>query len=69
MSFAKNMCKNIGKNLSKALSGKYSQKLLDHAKKSATDAFKTTSKRIIQKTGERVLSLVIELLTWYAQRR
>ena len=63
------MGKNIGKNLSKALSGKYSQKLLDHAKNSATDAFKTTSKRIIQKTGERVLSLVIELLTWYTQRR
>ena len=61
------MGKNIGKN--KTLSGKYSQKLLDHAKNSATDALKTTSKRIIQKTGERVLSLVIELLTWYAQRR
>ena len=60
------MGKNIGKN--KTLSGKYSQKLLDHAKNSATDALKTTSKRIIQKTGERVLSLVIELLTWYAQR-
>ena len=32
LSFAKNMGKNIGKNLSKTLSGKYSQKLLDHAK-------------------------------------
>ena len=30
--------KNIGK------SGKYSQKRLDHAKQSATNAFKTTSK-------------------------
>ena len=32
----------------KNLSGKYS--LLDHAKQSATDAFKTASKRAIQKT-------------------
>ena len=61
------MGKNIGKN--KTLSGKYSQKLLDHAKNSATDALKTTSKRIIKKTGERVLSLVTKLLTRYAQRR
>ena len=28
------MVKNIGKSISKNLSGKYSQKLLDHAKKS-----------------------------------
>ena len=32
LSFAKNMSKNIGKNKNKNLSGKYSQKLLDHAK-------------------------------------
>ena len=32
LSFAKNMCKNIGKNMSKNLRGKYSQKLIDHAK-------------------------------------
>ena len=32
LSFAKNMSKNIGKNKSKNLSGKYSLKLLDHAK-------------------------------------
>ena len=51
LSFAKNMDKNNGKNISKSLSGKYSpgmlamcQKLLDHAKKSATDALKTSSK-------------------------
>ena len=44
------MAKNIGKNITKNVSGKYSQKLLDHAKQSATDAFKTTSKRAIQKT-------------------
>ena len=38
--FAKNMVKNTGK----IFIGKYSQKLLDHAKKSATDGLKTTSK-------------------------
>ena len=32
--------------------GKYSQKLLDHAKQRATDALKTTSKRAIQKAAE-----------------
>ena len=43
LSFAKNMGKNVGKNISKNSSGKYSQKLPDHAKKSATDALKTSS--------------------------
>ena len=38
----------MGKNLS----NKYSQKLLDTAKKSTTDAIKTASKRAIQKTAE-----------------
>ena len=33
------------------MSGKYSQKVLDQAKKSATDALKTSSKRSIPKTG------------------
>ena len=46
-SFAKNMGGNIGKNngknISKSLSGKYSQKILDHAKKTGTDAIKTSS--------------------------
>ena len=53
------MGKNIGKNISKNLSGKYSkgmlamrQKLLDHSKKSETDAHKTSSKRVTQKTAE-----------------
>ena len=52
LSFARNMGKNIGKNISKNLSGKYIQKLLDHAKQSATDALKTTSKGVIHKTAE-----------------
>ena len=41
LSFAKNMGKN--------LSNKYSQKLLDSAKKSTTDAIEIASKRAIQK--------------------
>ena len=41
------MDKNIGNNISKNLSSKYSQKLLDHAKQSATDVLKTASKRAI----------------------
>ena len=36
-------------------SGKYTQKLSDHAKKSATDALKTSSKRVIQKTAEQLV--------------
>ena len=51
LSFAKNMGKCIGKNISKNVSDKYSKKFLDHAKHSATDAFKTSSKRAIQKTA------------------
>ena len=44
LSFAKNMGKNV--------SNKYGQKRLDRAKKSTTDAIKTTSKGVIQKTAE-----------------
>ena len=50
LSFAKNMGKN--------LSNKYSQKLLDTAKKSTTDAIKTASKRAIQKTAEATGDLI-----------
>ena len=32
-------------------SGKYSRKPLDHAKKSAADALRTSSKRVIQKAA------------------
>ena len=42
------MGKIIGKNISKGLNGKYSQKLLDHAEQSATDALR----KVIQKTTE-----------------
>ena len=58
LSLVKNMGKNIGKNLNRNFSGKYSQKLLDHAKRNATDAFKTTSKRVIQKTAEATVDFM-----------
>ena len=44
MSFAKNMVKNF--------------KLLNSAKKSTTDAIKTASKRVIQKTAEATGDLI-----------
>ena len=51
LTFAKNMGKNIVKNTSKNLRFKYSQKLLYHAKQSATDTLKTSSKRAIQRNS------------------
>ena len=51
-SLAKNMGKSIDNNITKNWSGKYSQKPIDHAKQSTTDAFKTALKREIQKTAE-----------------
>ena len=57
--------KKLGENTSKSLSSKYSpgmlatrQKLLDHAKQSATDALKTSSKRNNQKTAEATGDLI-----------
>ena len=44
--------------MGKSLSNKYSQKLLDSAKKSTTDAIKTSSKRAIQKTAEATRDLI-----------
>ena len=58
MSFAKNTGRNIGKHISKSLNSKYSQKLLDHTKQSATDALKTYSKGFIQKTVEATDDLI-----------
>ena len=52
------MGKNIGKNISKSLNSKYSQKLLDHAKQSVTDSFKTSSERVIQKAAEATSDLI-----------
>ena len=50
LSFAK----NIGKNTS----SKYSQKIVGRAKKSATDALKTASKRAIQETARSTGDLI-----------
>ena len=55
LSFAKSMGKN--------LSNKYGQKLIDRAKKSATDAIKTVSKRAIQKTVEATGDLIGNKIT------
>ena len=40
------------------MSNKYSQKLLDSAKKSTTDVIETASKRAIQKTSETTGDLI-----------
>ena len=45
------------------MSSKYSQKLLDHAKQSATDAFITASKRAIQNTTEATGDLIGNKIT------
>ena len=58
LSFAKNMGKKNGKNVSENAGSKYSQKLLVHAKQSATYTPKTASKRAIQKTAEPIGDLV-----------
>ena len=50
LSFAKNMGKN--------LNNKYGHKLIDTAKKFATDAIKTASKRVVPKTAEATGDLV-----------
>ena len=48
LSFTKNVSTNIGKIVMiKPLGGWYSQTLLNHTKKSATDALKTALKRAI----------------------
>ena len=46
------------KNIGKSLNNKYGQKLLDRAKKSATNAIKAASKRAIQKTAEATGDLI-----------
>ena len=51
LSFARNIGTHAAK-VAKNMSNKYSPKLVDTAKKSATDAIKTASKTAIQKTAE-----------------
>ena len=50
--------KYFAKNMVKYLSNKYGPKFLDSAKKSTTDAIKTTSERAIQKTAEATGDLI-----------
>ena len=57
LSFARNIGTQAAK-VAKNMSNKYSQKLVDAAKKSATDAIKTASKRAIQKTAEATGDLI-----------
>ena len=57
LSFARNIGTHAA-NVAKNMSNKYSQKLVDTAKKYATDAIKTASKRAIQKTAEATGDLV-----------
>ena len=45
-------------SFARSMSNKYGKKLFDTAKKSATDAVKTASKREIQKTAEATRDLV-----------
>ena len=55
--FARNIGTHAAK-VAKNMSNKYSQKLVDTAKKSATDAINTASKKAIQKTAEAIGDLV-----------
>ena len=57
LSFARNIGTHAAK-VAKNMSNKYSQKLVDSAKKSATDVIKTASKRGIQKTAETTGDLI-----------
>ena len=57
LSFAINIGTHATK-FAKNMSDKYSQKLVDTAKKSVTDAIKTASKRATQKTAEATGDLI-----------
>ena len=57
LSFARNIGTHAAKVV-KNMSNKYSQKLVDTAKKSAKDAIMTASKRAIQKTAEATGDLI-----------
>ena len=49
---------SFAKNISKNISSQYSQKLVHRAKKSATDAIKTVSKRAIGAEAEAIGDLI-----------
>ena len=49
---------SFAKNIGKKLSSTYGQRIVDSAKKSATDAIKTASKRAVHKTAEATGDLI-----------
>ena len=55
--------KNMGQNISNHLSSKYSQKLLDHTKHYATDAFKPALKGRLKGIAEEVGNLLGHRIT------
>ena len=48
----------MGRNIRKILISKHNQKLLDHAKQSATDALKTSLKWFIQKRVDTTVNWI-----------
>ena len=52
---------SFAENISRNLSNKYGQKLVNTAKKSATDALKISSKSVIQKTAEATGELKLQI--------
>ena len=48
----------MSKSTSKSLSNKYTQNFLDYSKQSATDEFKTYSRKLIRKTAETTADLI-----------
>ena len=53
------MGKNIGKYISINLSGKYTRDILDYAKQSATNAFKTFSKKKKKKRIQKLFKIIM----------
>ena len=49
---------SFAKNMGKSLSNNYGQKILDGAKTTTTDARKTASEKVIQKTAEATRDLI-----------
>ena len=47
--------RNMGRNISKNLLGQYNQKVIDHAKQSASDASKTASKNQFKKQQKQLV--------------
>ena len=57
------ICEKVWMDIAKNSSGKYSQKIIADAQQSATDALKTTSQRVIQKTAEATGDMIGNKIT------